>query len=240
MRNKFVSQMQSWIGRKEADGSHKAIIDIYNSHKPLPRGYKVTYTDKWCAPAVSACAIATGMTDIIPLECSCEEMINLAKAMGIWEENDAYIPNVADIILYDWQDSGKGDNVGWADHIGVVEKCDGHTITVIEGNINDSVGRRTLSVNGRYIRGYICPNYREEPVKAPENGSNEKKDEENEMRFTYLKDVPEYARPTVDKLMKKGLLVGKGGMSEETIIDLGEDALRVFVINDRAGLYGEG
>ena len=40
-----------------------------------------------------------------------------------------------------------------------MEKVSGSTITVIEGNKNDAVGRRTLKVNGRYIRGYGVPKY---------------------------------------------------------------------------------
>ena len=61
----------SWIGRNEKDGTHKYIIDIYNSHKPLARGYKVKYTDSWCATFISALAIKLGYTDIIPTECGC-------------------------------------------------------------------------------------------------------------------------------------------------------------------------
>ena len=62
-------------------------------------------------------------------------------------------------MLYDWQDSGKGDNTGRADHIGIVEKVSGNTITIIEGNYKQSVKRRTMKVNGRYIRGYGVPKY---------------------------------------------------------------------------------
>ena len=45
------------------------------------------------------------------------------------------------------------------DHIGTVEKVEGSLITVIEGNYSNAVKRRVLEVNGRYIRGYICPKY---------------------------------------------------------------------------------
>ena len=155
----FISQARSWIGCKESDGSHKKIIDLYNSHKPLARGYKVKYTDSWCATFVAACAIACGYTDLIPLECSCVQMIELAKKKGIWVENENRTPNPGDIILYDWQDSGSGDDKGAADHVGIVEKVSGKTITVIEGNYQDAVKRRTLQVNGKYIRGYICPKF---------------------------------------------------------------------------------
>lgn len=165
-RNKIVAQAQSWLGCKESDGSHKQIIDVYNAHKPLPRGYAVkciangdSKNDAWCATFVTACAIKCGATDIIPKECSCNKMIELFKNLGCWKEGDAYVPSPADIIFYDWEDTGSGDNVGVSDHVGIVEKVSGDTITVIEGNYSNACKRRTLKINGRYIRGYGVPKY---------------------------------------------------------------------------------
>ena len=43
--------------------------------------------------------------------------------------------------------------------MGIVEKVEGNTITVIEGNYSNSVKRRTIAVNGKYIRGYGVPKY---------------------------------------------------------------------------------
>ena len=164
--SKVVEQAKAWLGKKESDGSHKVIIDTYNGHKPLARGYAVNWkSDPWCATFVSAVAIKLGYTDIIPTECSCSKMIDLFKKIGSWVENDAYKPNPGDIIFYDWDDNGKGDNVGSSDHVGIVEKFSGSTITIIEGNYSDSVKRRTLTVNGRYIRGYGIPKYDKEVVK---------------------------------------------------------------------------
>jgi hypothetical protein len=160
--------MQSWVRLKESNGSHKKIIDIYNTIKPLPVGYKVKYTDAWCAATVSAAAQELNATDIIPTECSCPRMITKAQKMGIWVENDAHKPEPGDIVLYDWDDSGNGDNKGNSDHVGVVEKVSGTTITVIEGNYSNAVKRRTLKVNGKYIRGYIVPKFEAEAQKAPE------------------------------------------------------------------------
>jgi glucan-binding YG repeat protein len=40
-----------------------------------------------------------------------------------------------------------------------VESCDGLTAVIIEGNYSDQVKRRTISINGRYIRGYGVPKY---------------------------------------------------------------------------------
>lgn len=163
-RSKIVAQAQAWVGLKESDGSHKKVIDTYNSHKPLARSYKLQYTDAWCSGFASAVAIACGATDIIPTEVGCQKHIELFKKLGIWVENDAYVPSPGDYIFYDWNDNGTGDNTGNSDHVGIVEKVSGNTITVIEGNYSNSVKRRTMQVNGKYIRGYGVPKYDTEPV----------------------------------------------------------------------------
>jgi len=162
LRSKMVAQAQSWLGCNEKDGSFKKIIDIYNSQKSLPVGYKVKYTDEWCATFVTACAVVLNYTSIIYPECSCGRMIALYQKNGRWMENDAYVPNPGDIIFYDWQDSGVGDNKGAPDHVGLVEKVVNGVITVIEGNKSESVSRREIKVNGKYIRGYGLPKYDEE------------------------------------------------------------------------------
>lgn len=159
IRALYVETAKSYLGCKESDGTHKQIIDLYNSQKKLPAGYKVTYTDAWCATFVSAVAVKLGLTDIILPECSCNRMIALYQKAGRWTENDAYIPNAGDLIMYDWQDSGAGDNVGTADHVGIVCSVDGNQITVIEGNKSNAVGYRTIQINGRYIRGYCLPDF---------------------------------------------------------------------------------
>ena len=165
-REKIVARARSWIGCKESDGTHRKIIDVYNADKPLPRGYKVSYTDAWCATFVTACAIKCGATDIIPKECSCNKMIELFKKLGCYVENDAHVPAVGDIMFYDWDDSGNGDNTGYSDHVGIVENVSGDTVTVIEGNYNNACKRRTMKVNGRYIRGYGVPKYTAPTISA--------------------------------------------------------------------------
>ena len=162
--NKVVAQAQSWLGKKEKDGSFKEIINIYNSHKPLARGYAVKYTDEWCATFVSAVAIMLGYTDIIPTECGCGKMIDLFKKIDSWDENDARTPKPGDIIFYDWEDDGKGDNTGSPNHVGIVEKVSGSTITLIEGNKLEAVERREIKINDKYIRGYGVPKYDAEPA----------------------------------------------------------------------------
>ena len=60
-----LNVMRSWTGYSEANGKHKEIIDLYNSVKPLPRGYAVQYNDEWCDTTVSAAAIKAGCSELI-------------------------------------------------------------------------------------------------------------------------------------------------------------------------------
>jgi hypothetical protein len=191
--SKVVEQAKAWIGCKESNGTHKPIIDVYNAHKPLARGYKVKYTDEWCATFVSAVAIKLGYTSIIPTECSCPKMIELLKKIGSWDESDARTPKAGDIIFYDWEDSGSGDNKGTANHVGIVEKVSGSTITVIEGNYNEAVKRRNIKINGKYIRGYGVPKYDAEP-------STVKKDEKISVTYQVWDDTNNKWLPNVTDL----------------------------------------
>ena len=165
-RQAEVDKAMSYLGTHEGDSRHKHIVDTYNSYRPLPKGYKLKYSDKWCAPFTSVVAIECGSTDINPVECGCERMINLYKEKGEWVENDAYVPQAGDRIFYDWDDSGKGDDTGWSDHVGIVKDVKDGVITVIEGNKSDSVALRQIPVNGKYIRGFGVPKYDddEEPI----------------------------------------------------------------------------
>ena len=159
LRNHVVVTAETFLGCKESNGTHKKIIDLYNSHKPLARSYPVKYTDEWCATYVSAVAIACGLPDIMPTECSCAKMVELYKKKGRWQESDSYVPKIGDVVMYDWADSGSGDNKGNPDHVGIVAFISGNNMKIIEGNISNSVAYRALNVNGKYIRGYCLPDY---------------------------------------------------------------------------------
>lgn len=159
VRMRVVETAQSYLGCKEADGTHKAIIDLYNAHEPLPMGYAVQYTDSWCATFVSAVAIQCGLTDIIPAECSCQRQIGLLQDIGSWEEQDSAIPLPGDIIYYDWDYKGFGDSTGWADHVGIVVGTKWPFVKVIEGNKDDCVAYRIILLNDIHIRGFGQPDY---------------------------------------------------------------------------------
>ncbi len=161
LRESVAAFLVPYLGCKEGGTLHKQLIDLFNNSGLCTR-YKMTYTDAWCATAVSDAFIATGLTSIFPcVEVSCALMLNLAKSAGIWVEDDAYVPSVGDVILYDWDDTtgSKSDNTGTPDHVGIITAVSGTALTVIEGNKSDTVGYRAMTVNGTYIRGYITPNY---------------------------------------------------------------------------------
>ena len=200
--SKVVEQAKAWLGLKEADGSFKAIIDTYNAHKPLARGYKVKYIDEWCATFVSAVAIKLGYTDIIPTECSCTKMIELLKNIDAWDEHDDRVPKPGDLIFYNWEAAATGDDTTDTDHVGIVEYVKNGVITVIEGNYSQSVKRRQIPVNYRYIRGYGVPKY-----------DTEKKKEVFTLEMRQLKKgcKGEDVRALQILLMGRGYTVGESG-----------------------------
>ena len=221
LRNLFVDTARSYYGAEKGSAKHLEILDIYNTQDKLPRGYKLTPDDPWCATFVSAMAIKCGLTDIIPTECSCTRMIELHKALGTWQEYDDHVPEPGDLIIYDWDDNGKGDNTGEPDHIGIVVRVTSGLIRVIEGNMYSSVWHRDIKVDGKAIRGYCVPDF----AKLAD-------EEVEEMaRFDKLEQLPNYARATIGRLVDQKILKG----DEKGNLNLSEDMVRILVILDRAG-----
>lgn len=184
-RNDIVKTIN---GLKGEEG-HQQVLKTYNAQKPLPRGYKLKQSDPWCAGTVSAVFLMNGGCDFA--ECSCREMVNKAKALGIWKEDDAYRPQIGDIIQYDWQDSGKGDDIGEPDHVGIVIRvdADGNGFTVREGNKGGTVGNRSMKRDGRYIRGFILPQYEDDAQEIEQPAANSTPAEEkpaNESKNGYI------------------------------------------------------
>lgn len=158
-REAVVNAIKSWLGWSENDGRYRKIIDLYNSQNPLPVGYKVKYTDDWCAVTVTAAFLKAGMADIHFAECSCPRMVEKYQKAGRWMEQDNYIPKAGDLIMYDWEDNGRGDNTGQPNHVGMVTDVVGGYIQIIEGNRGDTVKYRFLKIDGQYIRGFCLPDF---------------------------------------------------------------------------------
>lgn len=203
-----------WLGTKEGSPEHHEILKIYNGIRPLPRGYAVTQKDAWCAAFASAAAVMAGAGERYPLECSCSRMIEGAKAMGIWVENDGYVPRIGDWVLYNWQAVPAGDDSGAPDHVGVVIGLEAGQILAVEGNYDNGVKLRRFPVNWEKLRGFICPKG------------------EDEMRYHTLAEIPAYAKATIEKLVKDSTL---RGITEDDL-GLTEDLVRTLVILDRRGI----
>lgn len=61
----------------------------------------------------------------------------------------------------------------------------------------------------------------------------EKLKADKEKVYRYTMELPDWARPTVQKLVDKGIYLG----ASKDNIDLPEGLMRMLVINDRAGIY---
>ena len=76
-------------------------------------------------------------------------------------------PQPGDQIFYTYQ-------AGEISHTGIVETVSGGTVTVIEGNTSDSVGRRTYALGDSRIAGYGTPNWAlVDSVSTPDTGSQD-------------------------------------------------------------------
>lgn len=161
---KIIKVSAEYDGCEKGDKKEKDLIKIFNTVKP--NGYTARVSDPWCAIAISAWAIKAYGKDVakkyLPLSASVPDMQRKARNMGLWLEDDKTVPIEGDWILYDWQDSGLGDNTGSPDHVGLVIKAGKTSFCVREGNKGSQsiCGIRWMDVGGRYIRGFIRPRYR--------------------------------------------------------------------------------
>ena len=242
LRQNVADVMESWVGATRGSATHLEILRIYNTYTPLARGYKVQVGDAYCATTVSAAWIVTGCAKWTGTECGCDKFIEIAKSKGIWIEDDAYVPKVGDAILYDWDDSGSGDNRGSSDHIGIVTAVSGRSFTVTEGNINGGkVGRRTMTVDGKNTRGFIAPDYAMMAAQMSPIQDDEEEIDMDEVKkliaarkptraeimeatgdqwIEKFTDLPPWAQPEVRELILMGALKGvkAGETVEETVI----------------------
>ena len=219
LRLKAALSAARWLGTKEGSSGHRNLLAVYNGIRPLPRGYAMGENDPWCAAFASASAVLAGVGELLPVECSCSRIIEKARDMGIWVEDDSHIPDLGDWILYNWDASKTGDDCGKPDHVGVVITLEDDGILVVEGNYDNAVRLRRVPVNGQPIRGFVCPRYH----------SLEK---EEVMEIRTISDVPEYARATIEKLTADGSL---RGIAPDNL-GLTEELIRILVILDRRGV----
>lgn len=148
----YLDVCKKYLGTKEGSSKHRKIVDMFNSSKL--KTFPISYSDAWCAAFVSAMAIESGFTDIIPISANCDEMYKKGVVMGIAIPKDKWIPKIGDIVFYDWNLNGE------LDHVGVVETISKTIIHVLEGNKNDSVAYRDIYYKNATITKIIRPCYK--------------------------------------------------------------------------------
>ena len=104
---------------------------------------------EWCACFVSWCANQCGYIEsgVIPKHSYCPTGVEWFRSRGQWQDRNS-IPAPGAIIYFDWG----GDGV--ADHVGIVESCDGSIVYTIEGNANNACKQLSYAVGDRRILGY--------------------------------------------------------------------------------------
>lgn len=224
----YVSMSESYLGARIGSKKHHELVDAFNTVKP--DGWAMTYTAPWCATAASAWAILTFGKKLakryFPLSANCGTIINEAMKMGIWVESDRWVPVVGSWILYDWNDAGRGENKGISDHVGVVTAINGKRITVIEGNkgTTGAVGLRQVTVDGRYIRGYVAISW--SALDKDWRGISQS-----------AKKEPKYKPGTYKVVAANGLNVRKGAGKEHRVIRAIANGSR-FRVTKTSGSWG--
>lgn len=148
----YLDICKKYLGTKEGSSKHRKIVDIFNSSKL--KTFPISYDDAWCSAFISAMAIESGCTDIIPISANCDEMYKKGVVMGIAIPKDKWIPKMGDIVFYDWDLNGK------LDHVGAVETMSKNIIHVLEGNKNNSVSYRDINYKNATITKIIRPRYK--------------------------------------------------------------------------------
>lgn len=239
-RGAYCLRLLRFLGIQEGSAEHQSILDDYNTlaRMPggLPRGHKAVKSDDWCAIFAAGQAHAMLMTDIYPMECSCSKIIEIAKAKGIWIESDEYIPVRGDWVLFAWKGQEGQENTLAPNHIGTIYFSDGEIMLAVEGNKGNAVGVRSLKVGDKRIRGFVHPDYSQliGGLIAPQESGVQELPEA--LTFRRLDEVPEDARPTIAKLVERGLL---RGVSEDNL-GLTVDLTRALVVLDRAHAFDNG
>ena len=147
----------------------------------------------WCAMFVTWCADQAGIsTAVIPRFASCTTGMRTFQKMGRWQnslsQGGSYIPQMGDLIFYDWNGTGISSHVGIVLYVedGKVYSVEGNTLAnrldtpekflpVSTGRtgpyVPDRVMVRVHQLDSIYIRGYATPAYSGSELPAePLNG----------------------------------------------------------------------
>lgn len=116
--------------------------------------------------------------------------------------------------------------------------------TIVSHKEGHELGIATNHGDPDHLWKFFAPELNMDKFRADVAAEMHKK-EETEVRYQTVGDMKreaqaeKYYLPTVEKLISKGILAGKGGSGDALVLDFSEDSVRLLVILDRAGAFGE-
>ncbi len=178
---------KSQLGYKEStknfvfeDGRRKGYTR-YGALKGVPYG-------DWCAMYIQFCLHYAGVDpELFPSNPSCRRWAAAAEEMDNFFTPDEYVPNVGDIIFFDYDGSGITNHIGIVTDLIYEETENEETgvkeevlkeIETIEGNSSDTVRYNTYKIDDECIYGYtVVP---EKPEDYDETSKEIPEEEETE------------------------------------------------------------
>ena len=146
----------------QAGGSHFCIAEVAkpevgNGGSTYLKWFGAPNDDPWCAIFVSWCANQANVsTSIIPEEDYVPYMQSFFSSRGRYypskSQGGNYTPAIGDLFF-------EAGEYGGLQHVGIIIAVSSRSITVIDGNYNNQVGRHSYSLSSSELLGYASPNY---------------------------------------------------------------------------------
>lgn len=197
-----------------------ALGDFYNGKK---NGYD------WCDVFVDWCFVTTfGRTLGQKLLCQPDKSLGAGTGWSLkyYQQKGRLFstPEPGDQIFF-------GDSkTTW--HTGIVSKVENGYVHTIEGNAGNPSAVRAgrYVIGGKNIKGYGRPDWWLVPHGTPDPDPEPEKEVDEMKYYKTLGDVPEWYRPTVEKLVNAGAFQGTGDG-----LNVSEDFCRTMTVLDRMG-----
>lgn len=241
--NKVIAVAKSEVGylekRSNASIDDKTANAGSNNYTKYWRDIKPAYQGQpWCACFVTWCFVQAFGQAMAAKLLKHYPYVYCPTMSGLFTLNAN--PKRGDIVIF----KRNGEFV----HTGIVTYVNGDYFETIEGNTS---GGSSIVANGGGVfkKNYYNSNLPGTKFCTPDYSLIEKTEDltmaqyeelkqmiqaQKPMIYDYMDDnMPSWAKPTIQKLMDKGFLVG----DDEGRLGLTMDAIRIFVANDRAGLY---
>lgn len=196
-RDKVVSWLLSYLGTRTGSKKQKEIVDVFNEGV-YPRSwlhtddYVMRSNEAWCAAAVTASFIGSGMSDAFPCgESLCPKIIEKAEANNMWHLKNEYSPIRGDVIMFE-------NGYGTAVHTALVTDFNSLTgeISYVEGNSRGAdVRENSINISDKTVFGFVVPKYenvsnKNNSLNSEENSLNINKNR-NYVQEEFLKRVEE-------------------------------------------------